>query len=158
MAAALLASGCGKFVRDELMHMQNEIDKIYGQVEELNNRLFNLRGVVKTMSEKGFISEITPFTDEEREGYVLDFLTVNFDENGNIVPEYGKYKVELLSGVDGKDGQDAQPFVLTVKFDEETGRWYWFDTQANEGEGDWLRDESGSRYLVDGVDGKTPVL
>ena len=45
MAAALLASGCEKFVRDELMHMQNEIDKIYGQVELLNGQLSNLRGL-----------------------------------------------------------------------------------------------------------------
>ena len=32
LAASLLAGGCGKFVRDELITMQNEIDLLYGQV------------------------------------------------------------------------------------------------------------------------------
>ena len=32
MAAALLTSGCGKFVRDELITMQNEMDQLYDQI------------------------------------------------------------------------------------------------------------------------------
>ena len=34
LAAALLAGGCGKFVRDELITMQNEIDRLIIQVED----------------------------------------------------------------------------------------------------------------------------
>ena len=85
MAAALLASGCEKFVRDELMHMQNEIDKIYGQVELLNGQLSNLRGLVKAMSDKGFIAEVSAYDDGERQGYTLWFRTVEFDPDGNVV-------------------------------------------------------------------------
>ena len=43
MAAALFASGCGKFVRDELIYMQQEIDAIYDQVEQMNNEISNER-------------------------------------------------------------------------------------------------------------------
>ena len=158
MAAALLASGCGKFVRDELIQMQNEIDKIYGDVEQLNQKLSSLGGVVRQMALKGYVVDIQPFSSEEGEGYTLFFRTVNFDDQGNIVTDDSSVTIDLLSGVDGVNGADAQPFVLTVKQDEEDGRWYWFDSQANEGEGDWLRDGEGNRYLVDGADGKTPLL
>ena len=43
MAAGLLASGCGKFVRDELITMQNEIDLIQNQVKLLKARYRELR-------------------------------------------------------------------------------------------------------------------
>ena len=39
LAAALLAGGCGKFVRDELITMQNEIDLLYAKVDQMNKDL-----------------------------------------------------------------------------------------------------------------------
>ena len=45
LAAAFLAGGCGKFVRDELITMQNEIDRLYSQVDEMNKDRAALRPV-----------------------------------------------------------------------------------------------------------------
>ena len=56
--------------------------------------------------------------------------------------------------MDGRDGEDAEPFVAGVKKDDKDGRWYWYDNQAN----DWMKSPSGERFLVDGKDGKTPHL
>ena len=55
---------------------------------------------------------------------------------------------------DGIDGEDAEPFIVGVKQDEEDGRWYWYDTR-NE---DWMYSPDGERFLVDGKDGRTPKL
>ncbi|MBR5072996.1 MAG: hypothetical protein IKX29_05555, partial [Bacteroidales bacterium] len=55
MVAALMASGCGKFVRDELITMQNEIDLIYRQVEEMNKGLATLQEIVTEMANNGYI-------------------------------------------------------------------------------------------------------
>ena len=56
--------------------------------------------------------------------------------------------------MDGRDGEDAEPFVAGVKKDDKDGRWYWYDNQAN----DWMKSATGERFLVDGKDGKTPHL
>ncbi|MBR3097726.1 MAG: hypothetical protein IKH17_07585, partial [Bacteroidales bacterium] len=50
MAAALLASGCDKFVRDELITMQNEIDQIQNQVAQMNESIGSLRTIVDQMA------------------------------------------------------------------------------------------------------------
>ena len=47
MVAALMTSGCGKFVRDELITMQNEIDILYRQVQEMNDKLVDLQALVQ---------------------------------------------------------------------------------------------------------------
>ena len=153
LAAALVAGGCGKFVRDELITMQNEIDLLYHQVEQMNQGLVTLRGIVSEMAAKGYIVDVQEIDDPERGGYTLVFRTVNLDADGKISSE-DTYSINLLSGVDGKNGEDAQPFVVSVKQDEEDGRWYWYSVQ----DGDWLRSADGNRFLVDGTDGKTPQL
>ena len=152
MAAALLASGCGKFVRDELITMQNEIDLIYRQVEEMNRGLSSLQSIVNQMASDGYIVNVEEFQEEDHSGFRLYFRTVSSDgtvDDGTVIT--------LLSGVDGKDGKDADPFVLGAMRDEEDGRWYWYDVQAD----DWMYALDGSRFLVDGKDGedgKTPTL
>ena len=152
MAATLLASGCGKFVRDELITMQNEIDLIYRQVEEMNRGLSSLQSIVNQMASDGYIVNVEEFQEEDHSGFRLYFRTVSSDgtvDDGTVIT--------LLSGVDGKDGKDADPFVLGAMRDEEDGRWYWYDVQAD----DWMYALDGSRFLVDGKDGedgKTPTL
>ena len=53
-AAALLAGGCGKFVRDELITMQNEIDQLHKQVADMNEAMVSLRAIVNEMAARGF--------------------------------------------------------------------------------------------------------
>ena len=153
VAIVLMTSGCGKFVRDELITMQNEIDLLYGKIDQMNKSLASLHGIVVGMAANGYIVDVKEIEDGERGGYVLSFRSVTFDENGNITTD-DNYTVNIYSGVDGKDGQDASPFVMSVKRDTTDGRWYWFDTQGD----DWMRSAEGDRFLVDGKDGKTPLL
>ena len=151
MAAALLASGCGKFIREELILMQNEIDLLYTQIEDMNNGMTSLRGIVNQMASNGYIVDVKEFMDGDKGGYTLVFRSVKVDDNGNITTD-DSYSIKLYSGVDGKDGKDAEPFVMTAKKDGD--RWYWYDEQNQK----WLRSESGDRFLVDGKDGQTPKL
>ena len=153
MATAILASGCGKFVRDELITMQNEIDLLYTQVEQMNKGLANLKGIITEMADNGYIVDVQEFQNEGRGGYTLGFRAVKLDENGNIVSE-NTYSIDLYSGVDGRDGEDAEPFVVGARKDDADGRWYWYDVQS----GEWMSSLDGSRFLVDGKDGKTPHL
>jgi len=152
MAASLLTAGCGKFVRDELITMQKEIDQIYSQIDDMNKGLISLQGLVQQMASNGYIVDVKEYQDEVHGGYTLFFRTVSSD---GVVDD--SYSITILSGVDGKDGKDAEPFVLGAMRDEEDGRWYWYDVQAD----DWMYALDGSRFLVDGKDGedgKTPKL
>lgn len=144
LAASLLAGGCGKFVRDELITMQNEIDQLYEQVEDAKKGLDALQGIVRAMAANGYIVDVQKIEDEERGGYTLVFRTVVVDDDGNVVSD-DTYSIDLLSGMDGRDGLDADPFVLTIKQGED-GRWYWYSTQDE----DFLRMEDGSLLPVDG--------
>ena len=150
LALSLLAGGCGKFVRDELITMQNEIDLLYKQVDQMNKGLETLQGLVRAMAANGYIVSVEEFEAEGRGGYTLRFRTVTLDENGNISSD-DTYSINLYSGVDGVDGVDAVPYVVSVKQDEEDGRWYWYSTQDE----DWLKTEDGARFPVDG---QTPQL
>ena len=153
LAAGLLASGCGKFVRDELITMQNEIDLLYGKVDEMNKGLETLKSIVTAMGDNGYIVGVEEGVDDAgRQYYKLKFRTVKPDADwrGFEVTD-DAYSILLYTGVDGRDGVDALPYVVSVKQDEEDGRWYWYSTQ----DADWLRSESGDRFLVDG---KTPQL
>ena len=115
-AVVLMTSGCGKFVRDELITMQNEIDILYGKVDQMNKDLTTLHGIVAGMAANGYIVDVQEFQDEDRGGYALLLRSVTFDDNGNIITD-DSFTINLYSGVDGKDGQDAQPFVVG------TGAW-----------------------------------
>ena len=150
LALSLLAGGCGKFVRDELITMQNEIDLLYKQVDQMNKGLETLQGLVRAMAANGYIVSVEEFEAEGRGGYTLRFRTVTLDENGNISSD-DTYSINLYSGVDGVDGVDAVPYIVSVKQDEEDGRWYWYSTQDE----DWLKTEDGARFPVDG---QTPQL
>ena len=152
MAAALLASGCGKFVRDELITMQNEIDLLYTQVEQMNQGLSTLHGIVNEMASKGYIVDVREFQKDDRGGYTLTFRAVTINDNGSV--SENTYAIDLYSGVDGEDGEDAEPFIVGVKKDDNDGRWYWYDVQGNT----WMKSPEGERFLVDGKDGKTPEL
>ena len=153
LAAALLASGCGKFVRDELITMQNEIDKLYKQVELMNEGLETLQTIIYEMGARGYIVGVEEGKDEDgRAYYKLKFRTITPDADGRgYEMTDDKDPVLLYTGVDGKDGEDAEPYVVSAKQDEEDGRWYWYSTQDE----DWLKDSYGNRFSVDG---KTPQL
>ena len=138
MAAALLVSGCGKFVRDELITMQNEIDGLHKQVSEMNESLGTLRGVVEEMAAGGYVVEVKKFADEDgREGYTLVFNDTK--------------ELKLYSGVDGKDGEDAVGPALAIAQDED-GRWCWTL------DGEFLTREEDKHCYVDGQDGITPQV
>ena len=153
LAAALLASGCGKFVRDELITMQNEIDKLHKQVEQMNEGLETLKTIIYEMGARGYIVGVEEGTDEDgRAYYKLKFRTIVPDADGRgYEMTDDKDPVLLYTGVDGKDGEDAEPYVVSAKQDEEDGRWYWYSAQDE----DWLKDGDGNRFSVDG---KTPQL
>lgn len=150
LAAAILADGCGKIVRDELITMQNEIDLLYAQVEQANKGLKTLQDIVRAMAANGYITDVEEIQAEgERGGYILRFRIVTIDENG-VVSSEENFSINLYSGVDGKDGQDALPYVVSAKRHED-GRWYWYSTQDE----DWITDDEGNRLSVDG---RTPQL
>ena len=154
LAAALLAGGCGKFVRDELITMQNEIDLLYGQVDQMNKGLGTLQGIVSVMAANGYIVDVKEIQDEDRGGYALYFRTVTLDENGNVAAQ-DEFNIKLYSGV---DGEDALPYVVSAKKDEEDGRWYWWHADEDPDgtpTGEWLLDENGEKIPVDG---RTPAL
>ena len=138
MAAGLLASGCGKFVRDELITMQNEIDQIQNQVTQMNESLSSLREIVEQMVAGGYVVDVKAFKDEDqRGGYTLVF------NDGS--------ELKLYSGVDGKDGEDALGPAIAIAKDEE-GHWCWTL------DGKFLTTENGKHCRVDGNDGITPQL
>ena len=153
LAAAFLAGGCGKFVRDELITMQNEIDRLYTQVDGMNKDLAALRSIVYAMGANGYIVGVEEGTDEDgRSFYKLKFRTITPDADGRgYEVTDDAYSVTLYTGVDGKNGEDAVPYVVSARQAEEDGRWYWYSTQDE----DWLKDDQGNRFSVDG---KTPQL
>ena len=138
-AAALLAGGCGKFVRDELITMQNEIDQLHKQVADMNEAMVSLRAIVNEMAAGGYVVEVKEFAGEDgRGGYTLVF------NDGSLM--------SLYSGVDGRDGQDAVPPVIGLQQDAEDGEWYWTL------DGEWILSPEGDRFKAVGVDGITPQL
>ena len=155
LAAALLAGGCGKFVRDELITMQNEIDLLHKQVAQMKDKLETIQGIVRLMAANGYITDVEEFEDEIGKGHVLRFRTVTLDENG-VATSDDSFSINLYSGVDGEDGEDAEPYIISMKQDvddedETLMRWYWYSAEDD----DWIRDEDGKRIPVDG---KTPDL
>ena len=152
MAAALLSSGCGKFVRDELISMQVEIDRLHEKVEDIKSGLLALRNTVGIMTSKGYIVDVKPYEDSTHTGWSLFFDTGHFNDKGEFVND-DSYSIDFYNGADGKD---AKPFNLGVKYDEEEGHWYWYDyTEGNE---HYIVADDGSRFRVDVKDGVTPLL
>ena len=147
MAVALMASGCGKFVRDELINMQNEIDRLQDVVSQANESLGTLQAVVDKMAAGGFIVDVQETAYGDTTAYVLKFGYV--DSNGNVVEDNNP--LILRTGVDGRNGEDAEPIVVGVKYDDQEYRWFWCDSQTNE----WILDSEGNRIPVDG---RTPEL
>ena len=94
MAAALLTSGCGKFVRDELITMQNEMDQLYDQIKLMNDGLSSLQEIVRQMAAEGYIIKHEAFEEEGREGYKLYFRSI--DAQGNVNDSEA---IVLFSGV-----------------------------------------------------------
>ena len=138
-AVVLLAGGCGKFVREELITMQSEIDQLHRQVADMNEALVSLRTLVDQMAAGGYVVEAKEFTDEDgRGGYTLVF------NDGSLM--------NLYSGVDGKDGEDAVPPVIGLKQDETDGEWYWTLDE------EWILSPEGERFKAIGVDGITPQV
>ena len=138
-AALLLAGGCGKFVRNELITMQSEIDQLHRQVKDMNAALVSLRTLVDQMAAGGYVVEAKEFTDEDgRGGYTLVF------NDGSLM--------NLYSGVDGKDGVDAVPPVIGIGQEGEDGEWYWTL------DGEWILSPEGKRFKAVGVDGITPQV
>jgi hypothetical protein len=145
LATALLASGCGKFVRDELITMQNEIDLLSKKVSQMMNQdLAALSEVVTQMEDGGYVTSAEAFTDEDgRSGIVLTF------NNGKTVP--------LYHGADGNDGADAVGPAIFPQWDEEAGHYYWAIKNADDEEFSWLLAD-GERVQAGAVDGKTPKV
>ena len=132
---------------------QNEIDKLHKQVEKMNEGLETLKTIIYEMGARGYIVGVEEGTDEYgRAYYKLKFRTITPDADGRgYEMTDDKDPVLLYTGVDGKDGKDAEPYVVSAKQDEEDGRWYWYSVQDE----DWLKDDQGNRFPVDG---KTPQL
>ena len=147
MAVALMASGCGEFIRDELISMQNEIDRLQDVVKQTNESLGTLQAVVEKMAAGGFIVDVQETAYGDTAAYVLKFGYV--DSNGSVVEDPDP--LVLRTGVDGKDGLDAEPIVASVKYDEESCRWYWCDSTT----GEYLTDSNGNPFPVDG---RTPEV
>jgi hypothetical protein len=145
LATALLASGCGKFVRDELITMQNEIDQLTKKVSQMMNEdLAALSEVVTQMENGGYVTSAETFTDEEgRSGIVLTF-------NNNKT-------LSLYHGADGKDGADAVGPAIFPQWDEEAGHYYWAVKNEGDEEFSWLLAD-GERVQAGAVDGKTPKV
>ena len=145
LATALLASGCGKFVRDELITMQNEIDQLTKKVSQMMNQdLAALSEVVTQMENGGYVTSADSFTDEEGRGGIV--LTFN---NGKTL--------SLYHGADGNDGADAVGPAIFPQWDEEAGHYYWAVKNEGVEEFSWLLAD-GDRVQAGAVDGKTPKV
>ena len=136
--ATLLAAGCGKIIRNELIDIQNEIDLLHQQVRQMNTDLGTVSGVVRAMEDGGYVTGVSDFTEDGRSGYTLTF------NNGNTL--------KLYSGVDGRNGEDGHTPVIAIRQDETDGLWYWTL------DGEWITGDGGERFKASGADGVTPTV
>ncbi len=145
LATTFLATGCGKFVRTELLTMQNEIDQLSRKVSQMVNQdLVALNSVVSQLENGGYIISADPFTDEDgRSGISLVFN----DEK----------TLKLYHGTNGKDGTDAVGPAFYPQWDEETGHYYWAQKNEDDEGFSWLLAD-GERVQAGAVDGKTPKV
>ena len=148
LATVLLAGGCGKFVRDELLYLQSAIDDLSQKIDQRIEQIESLKGIVESIKDKGYITSVMEFTDEDgRSGYELTFSAKNGEEPTII---------KLYHGANGQNGKDAEGPEITVRQNEEDGHWYWWI--KGEGE-EWqpVIDAEGNLMQVDGQNGKTPI-
>ena len=145
LTAALLASGCGKLVRTELITMQNEIDRLSKKVSQMMNEdLAALSEVVDQMKNGGYIILAEEFTDEDgRKGIALTFNDGTF--------------LSLYNGTDGKDGADAVGPSIFPQWDEEAGHYYWAVMNPVDAESSWLFVD-GEKVQAGSVAGTTPKV
>lgn len=134
---SLLMTGCGGFIRDEFIQMQQEIDALRSQIEPLNNSVSSVQAIVTEMADGGYVREISEISEDGRTGYQLTFNT-------------GK-TIKLFNGVTGKDGKDADTPQLGMRQDND-GIWYWTL------DGNWLDNGSGDKVRAAEKDGIVPAF
>lgn len=143
--------------------------KLSGRVDELEDRvdshdalLAQLQANIKSLNDAN-----AAFTALLNGGVITDVQTI--DENGRtgyaitVVNSQGSTTYKIFNGKDGKDGEDGQPGApgtpgtdgvdgtapeLTVKYEEETGRYYWVL------DGDPLDDGQGGKVYASGEKGE----
>lgn len=143
--------------------------KLSGRVDELEDRvdshdalLAQLQANIKSLNDAN-----AAFTALLNGGVITDVQTI--DENGRtgyaitVVNSQGSTTYKIFNGKDGEDGEDGQPGApgtpgtdgvdgtapeLTVKYEEETGRYYWVL------DGDPLDDGQGGKVYASGEQGE----
>ena len=131
----LALAGCGGFVRDELVQMQQEIDGLRDHIESLNGSVTSVHEIVTEMAQGGYVQTIAEFSADGKSGYDLTF------NNGKVV--------RLYNGVTGKDGKDADTPRIGMRQDPD-GVWYWTL------DGEWLEAGDGGKILAADRDGIVP--
>ena len=140
--------------------------KLSGRVDELEDRvdshdalLAQLQANIKSLNDAN-----AAFTALLNGGVITDVQTI--DENGRtgyaitVVNSQGSTTYKIFNGKDGEDGQPGAPGTpgtdgvdgtapeLTVKYEEETGRYYWVL------DGDPLDDGHGGKVYASGEQGE----
>ncbi len=134
---SLFLAGCGGFVREELVQMQQEIDDLRSQIEPLNNSIKSVHEVATEMANGGFVTSISEISEESRTGYELTF------NNGKTI--------KLLSGITGKDGKDGKTPQIGMLQDSD-GIYYWTL------DGQWLENSSGEKVRAAEKGGIVPAF
>ena len=134
---SLFLAGCGGFVREELVQMQQEIDDLRSQIEPLNNSIKSVHEVATEMANGGFVTSISEISEESRTGYELTF------NNGKTI--------KLLSGITGKDGKDGKTPQIGMLQDSD-GIYYWTL------DGQWLENGSGEKVRAAEKGGIVPAF
>lgn len=144
--------------------------KLSGRVDELEDRvdshdalLAQLQANIKSLNDAN-----AAFTALLNGGVITDVQTI--DENGRtgyaitVVNSQGSTTYKIFNGKDGQPGAPGTPGTapeLTVKYEEETGRYYWVL------DGDPLDDGQGGKVYAsgeqgekgdDGAPGVTPMI
>ncbi|MBO4417855.1 MAG: tyrosine-protein phosphatase [Bacteroidales bacterium] len=107
------------------------ITKLEDFCSKINSNLVSLHEVVVAIQAREYVKDVIPIYDE---GLCIGY-TITFN---------GRNPITLFNG---KNGTDAQTPIIGIK-KEADGAWYW---TLN---GNWLLDESGSRVIASGKDGR----
>ena len=130
-AAMLLMGGittsCTDY-QDEIDALDYRVTVLENLVSRLNTDMKSMQVIVQAMEEGDYITNVR----QTENGYI-----VNFHKAG---------PVEILDGVDGQDGKDAQAPDISIAQDPTDNQWYW---KLN---GEWLT-ANGQRIRANGHDG-----